>query len=282
MLSLNRKTDYALVALADMADRPGQWASAREIAERRDAYEREYERTSQIIQSRFDQDVRKVFKNLREKLPAALAQLDRDLADLVNGYLSARGTEYRRSDEAGRVVFDLAEGGRFATGDARGLENAEALNLSHPLVQEAIADARAWPGGSVALRLPLDAPAELAALAGRSGVLAVALPLAVDQLKVTSSPVAWLSVTVKVASPASSSTVRSPMVMVGRVSLSSMTVVTTLAACSATASNSPVSASAVTVARKLSLSKSRSSLLATVKVAVEAPAAMVRVRVPPA
>ena len=36
MLSLNRKTDYALVALADMADRPAQWASAREIAERRD------------------------------------------------------------------------------------------------------------------------------------------------------------------------------------------------------------------------------------------------------
>ncbi len=32
MLSLNRKTDYALVALALMADRPGQWLSAREIA----------------------------------------------------------------------------------------------------------------------------------------------------------------------------------------------------------------------------------------------------------
>jgi Rrf2 family protein len=36
MLSLNRKTDYALVALADMADRPLEWASAREIAERGD------------------------------------------------------------------------------------------------------------------------------------------------------------------------------------------------------------------------------------------------------
>ena len=34
MLSLNRKTDYALVALSDMADRLGQWASARDIAER--------------------------------------------------------------------------------------------------------------------------------------------------------------------------------------------------------------------------------------------------------
>lgn len=36
MLSLNRKTDYALVALADMADRPEQWASARELAGRCD------------------------------------------------------------------------------------------------------------------------------------------------------------------------------------------------------------------------------------------------------
>jgi len=32
MLSLNRKTDYALIALAYMADRAGQWSSAREIA----------------------------------------------------------------------------------------------------------------------------------------------------------------------------------------------------------------------------------------------------------
>jgi Rrf2 family protein len=36
MLSLNRKTDYALVALAHMADRAGQWSSAREIAQRSD------------------------------------------------------------------------------------------------------------------------------------------------------------------------------------------------------------------------------------------------------
>jgi Rrf2 family protein len=36
MLSLNRKTDYALVALAYLADRPGQWSSAREIAESAD------------------------------------------------------------------------------------------------------------------------------------------------------------------------------------------------------------------------------------------------------
>ncbi len=155
------------------------------IAVRRDAYEREYERTSQVIESRFDEDVRRVFKRLREELPAGLVQVDRDLADLVDGYLASRAANYQRSDEAGRVVFDVAldaelpdeigDGRRFATGDARALADSEPLNLVHPLVRTAIADARAWPGGSVELLLPRDATPDLAALAGKVGVLAVAL-----------------------------------------------------------------------------------------------------------
>ncbi|MEP7310496.1 MAG: SNF2-related protein [Acidobacteriota bacterium] len=155
------------------------------ITVRRDAYEKEYERTSQIIESRFDDDVRRVFKRLREELPEGLVQLDRDLADLVDGYLASHAVDYRRSEQAGRVVFDIApgtrlpaeigDGRRFATGDARGLIDAEPLNLGHPLVRAAIADARAWPGGSVDLLLPPDAAPDLAALAGTVGVLAVAL-----------------------------------------------------------------------------------------------------------
>ena len=39
------------------------------ISERREAFEKEYERTSQIIESRFDENVRRVFKRLREDLP---------------------------------------------------------------------------------------------------------------------------------------------------------------------------------------------------------------------
>lgn len=42
------------------------------IEERRIVYEREYQRTSQIIESRFDERVRKVFKSLREELPQGL------------------------------------------------------------------------------------------------------------------------------------------------------------------------------------------------------------------
>jgi superfamily II DNA or RNA helicase len=155
------------------------------ITERREAYEKEYERTSQIIESRFDENVRKVFKSLREELPHGLTGLDRDLADLVDGYLAALGVDYRRSKKAGRVVFDVApgatlptevgEGRRFATGDARSLTDAEPLNLVHPLVRTAIADARNWPGGSVDLELSSNASPDLAALAGSVGIIRVAL-----------------------------------------------------------------------------------------------------------
>jgi superfamily II DNA or RNA helicase len=156
------------------------------ISERRDAFEREYERTSQIIESRFDENVRRVFKRLREDLPRSLADLDRDIADLVDGYLTTRAVAYRRSDEAGRVVFDLAlgatlpvevgDGRRFATGDARALTEAEALNLSHPLVRAAIAHAQTWSGSdSVQLQLLPGSSPELKALAGKVGLLCVVL-----------------------------------------------------------------------------------------------------------
>src|SRR6185436_11272356 len=72
------------------------------IAERRDAYEKEYHRTSHIIESRFDENVRNVFKRLREDLPRGLAAIDRDLANLVDGYLTALGIQYERSDQSGR------------------------------------------------------------------------------------------------------------------------------------------------------------------------------------
>ncbi len=181
------QTIYSRSRTADEITR--EIAALREkIEERREAYEREYRRTSQIIESRFDEDVRKVFRRLHDELPAALARFDHDLAGLVEGYLIDSGVEHRRFEEGPRIVFEilseknlpeaLEDGRRFSIGDARGVSQAEALNLIHPLVKAAIAAARTWPGGSVALRLPAaPAPeiAELAALAGRTGVLGVVL-----------------------------------------------------------------------------------------------------------
>src|SRR5262249_41162271 len=76
--------------------------------------------------------------------PESLASLDRDIADLVDAYLGSKGIAYRRAEEAGRATFAVAPDAvlpegvgdcrRFTTGDARGAGDAEALNLSHPLV----------------------------------------------------------------------------------------------------------------------------------------------------
>ncbi len=118
--------------------------------------------------------------------PKAFVDLDRDLADLVDGYLSACRVAYRRSNEGGRVVFELESGAqlpaevgtglRFATGDARELTDAEPLNLMHPLVRAAVAKARTWSGGgAVTLHLPADSSPELAPLAGKEGLLSVLL-----------------------------------------------------------------------------------------------------------
>ena len=154
------------------------------IEARRDAYEREYRRTSQIIESRFDQDVRRVFRRLRDELPAGLVQLDRDLADLVEGYLASRPGTFTRSEKDGRFIFevdngfdlgvDVGDNRRFATGDLRGVEDAQPLNFAHPLVGAAIEHAKSWGGGALELSLAPDAESSLAALAGQSGVLTVA------------------------------------------------------------------------------------------------------------
>ena len=175
--SRSRTIDEVTREIAALRDR---------ISGRREAFEKEYERTSQIIESRFDESVRKVFKRLREDLSGSLADLDRDLADLVEGYLKTSRVGFLRSSAAGRVVFDIVpgaalpvgvgDGRRFATGDARGLTDAESLNLVHPLVRAAIDQARTWSGdGSLSLQLPLGCSPEFAALAGKTGVMRVVL-----------------------------------------------------------------------------------------------------------
>src|SRR5580704_9867129 len=115
--SRSRTLDEVTREIAALRDR---------IEGRRDAYEKEYQRTSQIIESRFDEDVRRVFKRLREDLPEGLVQLDRDIADLVEGYLASGVIAHKRFEKAGRVVFEIApsaelapeigDGLRFATG----------------------------------------------------------------------------------------------------------------------------------------------------------------------
>ena len=54
-----------------------------------------------------------VFKQLRDDLPSGLADLDRDIAELSEGFLGAMRVDFGAPDEPGRVVFEIAENADF-------------------------------------------------------------------------------------------------------------------------------------------------------------------------
>ena len=97
------------------------WDRARSIAEveeelrrlrdsleaRRVELERVRERTVGLIESNLDASVREVFRQIKSELPAALAELDRDLERVLIGYLNAEGVPWGTADSQGTPVIHI-------------------------------------------------------------------------------------------------------------------------------------------------------------------------------
>lgn len=136
----------------------------------RKAFDEALSRTSGLIQTRFDDGVRQVFRRYQQELPAGLARLDRDLERLLTGYLDALGVAFERRDDAGRVLVTippsarlpegLRDGAAVAIGASKGLEGAEPLHLGHPLVLAAVAEARAATTAPLRVQLRARAGAQ--------------------------------------------------------------------------------------------------------------------------
>lgn len=117
---------------------------------RRRRFEDEQDRTASLIESRLDARVREVFANLRARLPETLAVFDADLEAVVRSFLDAQGVPYVREAREGTVVLSI-EGAEVLPRSCRAgvrvtvgspLAEHEPLHLAHPLVLEAVADAR--------------------------------------------------------------------------------------------------------------------------------------------
>ena len=67
-----------------------------EMEEQRKKFEETWARTAGLIETRFDQRVKQVFRHLQTDLPRGLARLDGELDRLIDGYLSASGIAYQR------------------------------------------------------------------------------------------------------------------------------------------------------------------------------------------
>ncbi len=154
-----------------------------EMEDERKRFEETWARTAGLIETRFDQRVKQAFRRLQTDLPPGLARLDDEMDRLITGYLLALNVPHRRVAANGNIRFELSasdrlpngwrDGGTVAIGEARNLEDAEALHLGHPLVQAAVTEARdaTWTQSPVAWILDKTAPRELLAHKGKRGRL---------------------------------------------------------------------------------------------------------------
>jgi adenine-specific DNA-methyltransferase len=151
------------------------------VADERRRFETTHARTAGLIEKRFDDRVQRAFRSHKAALPAALAELDRDLLAVVMGYLDANRIPHRREalgpaellhvGASPALPQDLRDGITTAIGPSK---EHVSLHLSHPLVLAAVADARAQARLAPAIvKLPDDAPDKLRALVGRRGRLRV-------------------------------------------------------------------------------------------------------------
>lgn len=124
-----------------------------QMDEERKNFEQTWARTAGLIETRFDQRVKQVFRRLKADLPEGLAEFDQGTDRLITGFLAACEVPYVRSPVGGHVRFELSpsnrlpdgwkDGGVIVVGRARDLENADPLHLGHPLVRAAVDEARA-------------------------------------------------------------------------------------------------------------------------------------------
>ena len=143
------------------------------------------EHTTGLIETRFDDSVKQVFRRIADDLPATLAALDAHLARVVTDYLRANGIDHDTEVREGRRLFRipaserlpgaLAEGLSVAAGHADSQAGVDALHVAHPLVRAAIDDARRRASGtfSVRFRITTQAPEVLKQRRGARGRLAL-------------------------------------------------------------------------------------------------------------
>ncbi|MBB88493.1 MAG: hypothetical protein CMP06_14540 [Xanthomonadales bacterium] len=120
--------------------------------EERVRFEDTHERTAGLIERRFDDQVKQVFRRIQDVLPGELALFDHHLERVVTAYLDAIGADYSRQEvgkgvrlqvsASERFPEELREGFTAHLGDARGAEDVEPLHMGHPLVRAALVEAR--------------------------------------------------------------------------------------------------------------------------------------------
>ncbi len=125
------------------------------MVEERRRFEEAHARTAGLIEQHFDGGIQGIFRGYQQRVPLALAELDRDLAAVVEAWLAAEGIAHERFVNEGeegqclrvsaspRLPEEFRDGSIAAIGSSR---QYAGLSLTHPLVRGAVDAARTAPG----------------------------------------------------------------------------------------------------------------------------------------
>ena len=149
------------------------------VAEERKRFEEAHARTHDIIEKRLEEGIQRLFRQHKERVPGALAELDRDLYAVVANFLDGAGIAHERRRVGEEELLHIAPSPLLPEGFREGAIAAigpskehQPLYLGHPLVQTAVAASREMPArASAVVTLPDGTAQELAALAGQRGRL---------------------------------------------------------------------------------------------------------------
>lgn len=128
------------------------------VENERKRFEEAHARTADLIEQHLDGGIQSVFRLHQQRVPVALAELDRDLLEVVIGWLQASGIEYEREEGENEVRLrvsasphlpdDLRDGTLAAIGASK---QRAALSLAHPLVRAAVESSRGTPARMAAV-----------------------------------------------------------------------------------------------------------------------------------
>ncbi len=160
-------------------------AELRELRESMDTHRKRFDeahkRTGDVIQSRFDDSVKQVFKQIELALPTELARFDREIDAVLKAYLEAAAIPHERIENGAGPVYriaptsalpgDLKDGLTVVAGPANETADADPLHVGHPLITAAVTHARGATDEAGNLVLDVSEQEHLRHLRGRSGRL---------------------------------------------------------------------------------------------------------------
>ena len=132
-----------------------------DMSDQRRKFEEAQSRMEGLIESRFDDSVRSVFRQIADDLPSTLAELDQQIEAVVRGYLDTVAASYKRTtnkrlqrvslkvSSCDQLAEGLTDGFTVGLGPSRGMGDVDPLHLAHPLVVAAVEESRLATAASV-------------------------------------------------------------------------------------------------------------------------------------